>query len=88
VALAMLFWPNPAASRIIAGILAAMWIWTGAIYHGLFFAPVNRAAYLFGLLFVAQGLIIFAVGARRVDHRFEFRAGPAAWGGVALAVYA
>lgn len=88
IALAMLFWPSPAASRITAGILAAMWIWTGAIYHGLFFAPVNRAAYLFGLLFVAQGLIIFAVGVWRADLSVEFQPGPAAWGGVVLAVYA
>ncbi|UGX99128.1 hypothetical protein G6321_00024280 [Bradyrhizobium barranii subsp. barranii] len=25
----------------MAGVLAAMWAWTGVIYHLIFFAPIN-----------------------------------------------
>lgn len=41
----------------INGILAFMWLWMGIVYHWWHFSPVNPAAYLFGILFVLQGLI-------------------------------
>jgi Family of unknown function (DUF6064) len=48
-----------AASDFIAGGgLAAMWIWTGVVYHWLFFARINRAALVFGALFVLQGALL------------------------------
>lgn len=33
-----------------------MWIWIGLAYHFAFFTEINKAAYLFGGLFVLQGL--------------------------------
>lgn len=41
-------WPSSAGDRIIAGVLALMWAWTGIIYHWLFFAVINPGAFLFG----------------------------------------
>jgi hypothetical protein len=38
--------------------LAALWAWTGGVYHGLFFAEINPAARLFAVLFVAQALLL------------------------------
>lgn len=37
-------------------ILAAFWLWMGGVYHIIFFSEVNTAAYLFGLLFLLQGV--------------------------------
>jgi hypothetical protein len=52
-----------------------MWIWTGLIYHVLFFARINKAAYLFGVLFIAAGLLIMREGALKQDLSFRWRAG-------------
>jgi hypothetical protein len=43
-----------AASRLAIFIVAGMWLWTGIVYHGLFFGTVNPAASVFALMFVAQ----------------------------------
>jgi hypothetical protein len=48
--------------KINAGILAFFWIWIGIVYHWIFFTPINKAAYVFGLLFILQGLIFIFGG--------------------------
>lgn len=80
--------PSPMGHRLVAGSLAAMWIWTGVAYHGLFFAPINPVALAFGALFVAQGVlfVIAGVAGRRLD--FGYTTGIASTIGWALVVYA
>jgi hypothetical protein len=80
--------PSPGGQRLLAGVLAAMWAWTGVAYHGLHFAPINPAAWAFGALFVAQG-VLFAV-AGIVGRRLVF-GHTRGWGaalGWALVAYA
>jgi hypothetical protein len=79
--------PSRHRDRVVAGGLAAMWLWTGVAYHGLFFAAINRLAPVFAALFVLQGLL-FAHAAARGRLRFDPAPGPAAWPGWALAAYA
>jgi Family of unknown function (DUF6064) len=62
VVVAALLRPSPPGHRVVAGVLGAMWAWTGVVYHGLFFAPINPAALVFGALFVVQGALFFAAG--------------------------
>jgi hypothetical protein len=45
-------------SIITLASLAALWAWTGGVYHGLFFAEINPAARLFAALFVGQALLL------------------------------
>ena len=59
IAVALLFRKPPGGDRAIAGVLAAMWLWTAISYHALFFANINKAAYLFAALFVVQGGYLF-----------------------------
>jgi hypothetical protein len=73
-AAAMLMRQGRIADLAIAGVLAAMWLWTGIAYHGLFFARINAAAYGFAVLFAAQGILL-AVAALRGQLRFG-RSGP------------
>jgi hypothetical protein len=72
--------------RAVPAVLALLWVWTGIAYHGVFFSVINRAALLFGALFVLQGLL-FAACAWRGTLRFGRRgiAAALAWG---LALYA
>lgn len=88
LALALVFWPVRHGDRIVSAILASMWLWTGVAYHGLFFAPINPAAYGFVLLFVVQGVLLFAGGVFAHRLQFAFRRTPAAWVGLLFVVYA
>lgn len=64
---AALLRPSSRGHRLVAGALAAMWVWTGVAYHGLFFARINPVALAFGALFVGQGvLFVFAGVGRRL----------------------
>lgn len=76
------------ASRVVSACLAAMWLWTGVVYHAIFFASINGAARIFAGLFVLQGLAFVATGV--VGGRLFFSARGGAWGvvGWALIVYA
>lgn len=60
---ALSFARSTAAQGAVLGSLAAMWGWTGLVYHVGFFAPINPAAVLFGLFFVLQAAALLFVGA-------------------------
>jgi Family of unknown function (DUF6064) len=38
--------------------LGVLWIWMGVAYHLAFFTAINKAAFLFGGIFILQGLLI------------------------------
>lgn len=57
LAVALVPRPQAASGRILLAILALMWFWTGIACHGLFFATINRAAIVFAVVFVVQGLM-------------------------------
>jgi hypothetical protein len=88
LAVALLFWRPRGADRLIAVILAAMWLWTGIAYHALFFSAINKAAYLFAALFVVQGGYLIYAGVYGDRIRFGFRSGLASSVGMALIAYA
>jgi hypothetical protein len=54
-------------------ILAALWLWMGAVYHIGFFSAINSAAYVFGALFILQGLLMLIYGLRK-QPSFSFQA--------------
>jgi hypothetical protein len=87
VAVATLFWASRAGDRAIAGVLAAMWLWTAIAYHAFFFASINNAAYLFAALFIIQGGYLFYEGCCRGRIQFTIESGPLAWLGLAFVAY-
>ena len=50
------------AGRVVGLILALMWGWVGAVYHGVYFSQINPIARTFAGAFVLQALL-FAVHA-------------------------
>lgn len=44
--------------RLVLALLGAAWIWTGAVFHTLYFADLNWAAPWFGRAFVVQGALL------------------------------
>jgi hypothetical protein len=75
------------SGRVVSIILAALWLWAGVVYHLAFFAPVNRAAYAFGALFVLQSLLFAEAGLRKTPLTFHFRADARGLVGLALFAY-
>lgn len=80
--------PARESDRFVTVTLASFWLMTGVGYHWAHFAPVNRFAYVFGLLFVLQAGVLINLGVRRDVLRFRLHATPAGLLGAALAVYA
>src|SRR5512136_1842579 len=60
-------------SKSTAAILAALWAWTGAVYHLSFFAGINPAARVFGGLFILQAALFLLAGLFRGSLLFGMR---------------
>ena len=87
LSIASLFRRTRAADRVIAGILAAMWLWTGVAYHALSFSVINKAAYIFAALFIVQGCYLVYAGVYRDQIRFGLRPILATGVGISLMAY-
>lgn len=46
---------NRYKNKLIGCYLGLLWIWTGLVYHIVFFSGINKAAYVFGGIFIIQG---------------------------------
>lgn len=87
LALVLVLRPFPGSGRVVAALLALAWLWSGVVFHGLHFAPINFWAYGFAALFVLQGLL-FAVAALRDRPAWRFERGATGWTGLVLAGFA
>ena len=85
---AVLVRPGPLSGRLIGAGLAGMWLWTGIGYHWMFFAGINRAAWLFGALFVAQGLLLVVATVIQDGLKFVPSNTPSSWLGGCFMAYA
>ena len=59
VALILVHSRKSTSNSLIAGFLGILWLWTGIVYHLTFFSPINQAAYIFGGIFILQGIFFF-----------------------------
>ena len=88
IAVALLLRKTPVSDRVVAAILAVMWLWTGIGYHGRWFSAINKAAFLFAALYIVQGCYLIYAGVYRRQLRFGIRWGLATWAGAAFVAYA
>jgi len=79
---------HSSGSRWIGGLLAALWLWMGFVYHWTYFSTINPAAYVFGGLFVIQAGVLLWLGAWHSRIRFRFRLDTFGIAGVILIIYA
>lgn len=54
-------------------ILGAFWLWMGGVYHITFFSEINTAAYIFGSLFLLQGIGFLILKKSSIDLTYSFR---------------
>jgi len=50
------------SDKLIFAFLSFFWLWNGVVYHLMNFSSINKAAYIFGTLFVIQGIMFLALG--------------------------
>jgi hypothetical protein len=73
--------------RLLFLLLALHWGWSGAVYHLGYFAAVNPAARLFGVLFLLQAALFLWAGLARQPPAISWGAAPRQRLSVAFAGY-
>jgi hypothetical protein len=75
------------SNNFASGILSFFWMWTGAVFCVLFWAPAYPAAYAFGVLFVTQS-VLFLLNAIKPTLSFRSQRNTFALIGWCFIVYA
>lgn len=60
------------SGRVINTILGLLWLWMGVVYHLIFFSSINPAAYIFGPVFIIQGMIFLWFGVYKDKLQYFF----------------
>ena len=76
------------ADKVINAILSFFWLWMGIVYHLVYFTQINKAAYLFGGVFILQGLLFFYQGVLNNKLSYEFPFNKWGWTGAFLIIFA
>ncbi len=71
----------------ISIIFSFLWIWMGIVYHIMFFAVINEAAYIFGSIFILQGVLFIISGALKDNFSFRFHKDIYGISGLVLILY-
>ncbi len=67
----ILFRKTRAKDKIISSLLSFFWLWMGIVYQIIYFSEINKAAYVFGILFIIQGIIFYIYG--NISYNMSFR---------------
>ncbi len=82
------FKPTIKSGKMISGLLAFFWLWMGVVYHLIYFTTINKAAYLFGAVFIFQAMLFLAFGVFQNKLSFAFRSDGYGITGIILIVFA
>jgi Family of unknown function (DUF6064) len=86
--IALLFGKHRWRGRIIAGLLAACWLWIGWAFHYQRYAQINWAAPWFAAAFAIQALLLVVLGVLAGRLVFRPPVGREGWLAITLAVFA
>jgi hypothetical protein len=70
VALGLTIKRSQFSDRAILLILSFFWFWIGIVYQIVFFSSINPLAYAFGVLFIAEAVLLFYYGV--IQKQVEF----------------
>lgn len=76
------------SDRIVYSILAFFWFWMGIVYHLIYFSRINKAAYVFGAVFIAQGIVFLYFGFIKKRTQFKFNPDFSGIIGIVMILYA
>jgi hypothetical protein len=80
--------PVSHSGKIISTIFAFFWLWMGIAYHLVFFTAINKAAYVFGSLFIVQSMLFIIPGVLQNKLSFKMHADVFGITGTVLIIYA
>src|SRR6185295_3859978 len=69
-------------------VLSFLWIWMGIFYHLIFFAAINKAANLFGAIFILQAIFFLWQGIFLNKLSFSFDKSVYSSTGIILVLFA
>jgi hypothetical protein len=84
----LLFKEIAGRDKIISSLLSLIWLWTGVVYHIIFFTTINQAAYWFGILFILQAIIFFIYGVVYDKLQFKYSKNIFNYTGIIFILYA
>ena len=76
------------SDRIIFAILGFFWLWMGIVYHILFFSSINPLAYVFGVLFIVEAVLLLYFGVMKKQVGFSLTQNTYALIGLLFIAYA
>jgi len=79
---------NKNTTKVISVVLSFFWLWMGIVYHIIFFSEINTAAYIFGGLFILQGIMFAGCGLIRKKLSFEYTKSIYNYVGILFLLYA
>lgn len=88
LAVVLLFWRPAWADRAIATVLCTLWSVMAIGYHWTYFSTINRAANVFGALFILAALVFLVEGVIRGRLTFAVVPGIRGWFAAVLLAYA
>jgi hypothetical protein len=88
LAIVLLIRRRPWSDRSISAILLVFWSTMAVGYHWSFFSAINKAAYLFGALFLLAAMIFLVEGVIRHRIRYTMVFATRRWVAAALIAYA
>jgi hypothetical protein len=73
IALILVHQRKSSKNILIGSFLGLLWIWIGAVYHLMFFTAINKPAFVFGGLFILQGLLFLlnTFSKAKIEYGFE-----------------
>lgn len=83
----LLFKKSTLTNTFINIILGVYWICMGIVYHILFFSEINTAAYIFGSLFILQGVGFLLLIRSDIELGYSYRSDRYGWVGNLFMVY-
>jgi hypothetical protein len=88
IAIFFIFKKTPISNKIITLILGFFWLWMGIFYHLTFFTVINKAAYLFGMIFILQSILLLWKGVFKNKLSFSFSKNLNCISGIVLIAFA
>jgi hypothetical protein len=86
--LVMMFMKIRHTGKIIAAWLGILWIWVGIVFNLIYFSRVTQGGFVFGVIFIIQGLIFLYSSVARNDLAFQLNSGWKALAGLIIMLYA
>ena len=75
------------SNRVVSMVLALLWLWTGIVYYIIFVSEIDPAAWLFGILFIVNAVLIFNDGVLNEHLKFDFSSNTAGIAGTFFVIF-